>query len=68
MKTVFCALMLAGAFLISPLAHAGDDAPAGDAKPAKSKHAKKAKGADADKTGGSPAPAKDPPKTDKGGW
>jgi hypothetical protein len=62
MKTIL-ALMLAGAFLTSPMiARAGDEAPAADAKPAK-----KSKKKDAAPKADAPAPAPDK-KAEKGGW
>ena len=71
MKTIF-ALMLAGAFLTSPMiARAGDDAPAADSKPKKKSKKNAAPAADkTDKKADAPkadAPAPDK-KAEKGGW
>jgi hypothetical protein len=63
MKTI-CAMLLAGAFLISRPVMA-DDAPAKTEKPAKAKKADKKK---ADDKAADPAPAAGDKKADKGGW
>jgi hypothetical protein len=61
---MICAMLLAGAFLISRPVMAGDDAPAKTEKPAKAKKDKKK----ADDKAADPAPAAGDKKADKGGW
>jgi hypothetical protein len=69
MKTIF-ALMLAGAFLTSPIARAGDEAPAAadgaKKKAKKSKPSKTDEAPAADKKEETPKAADK--KADKGGW
>ncbi|HEX4404203.1 MAG TPA: hypothetical protein VH560_05210 [Polyangia bacterium] len=67
---MICAMLLAGAFLISRPVMAGDDAPAKTEKPAKAKKEKKAKTDKAadDKAAPAPAPAAGDKKAEKGGW